>query len=250
MNHTWLFSLLSVFLISLLSFIGLLFLAVKKELLQKILLFLVSFATGGLLGGAFLHLLPEAAEQLGLGWGFSLITLGGILAFFVLEKFIFWRHCHIPTSKTHPHPVVFMNLVGDGFHNLLDGVMVAASFMTDFSLGIVTTLAVLIHEIPQEIGDFGVLVYGGFSKVKALLFNFASGLIAILGVILTLALGAKFTNLVPLILPFTAGGFIYIASSDLIPELKKETQVGKSFLQFLGLLLGIGLMFFLTLQKL
>ena len=249
MNNIWFFSLISVFLISLISFIGLLFLAVKKEVLQKILLFLVSFATGGLLGGAFLHLLPEAAEKLGLGWGFSLMTLGGILAFFILEKFIFWRHCHIPTSKTHPHPVVFMNLIGDGFHNLLDGVMVAASFMTNFSLGIATTLAVLIHEIPQEIGDFSILIYGGFSKVKALLFNFASALVAILGAILTLSLGAKFVNLVPLLIPFTAGGFIYIASSDLIPELHKETQVGKSLLQFLGLLLGIGLMFLLTLNE-
>jgi len=249
MNNVWGPSLISVFLISLISFVGLFFLAFKKEVLQKLLLFLVSFATGGLLGGAFLHLLPEAAEKLGLGWSFSLMTLGGILAFFILEKFIFWRHCHIPTSKTHPHPVVFMNLIGDGFHNLLDGVMIAASFMIDFSLGMATTLAVLVHEIPQEIGDFSVLVYGGFGKAKALFLNFASGLVAVLGAILTLALGAKFTNLIPLILPFTAGGFIYIASSDLIPELKKETQISKSLLQLLGLLLGIGLMLLLTLNE-
>jgi zinc and cadmium transporter len=249
MSNIWVISLVSVFLISLLSFVGLLFLAFKKEILQKLLLFLVSFATGGLLGGAFLHLLPEAIGQLGNGSSLALAVLLGILGFFVLEKFIFWRHCHIPTSKTHPHPVVFMNLVGDGFHNLLDGVMIAASFMTNFSLGIATTLAVLIHEIPQEIGDFSVLLYGGFSKVKALLFNFASALVAILGAILTLALGAKFVNLVPLLIPFTAGGFIYIASSDLIPELHKETQIGKSLLQFLGLLLGITLMFLLTLNE-
>lgn len=245
----WGASLISVFLVSLISFIGLLFLAVKKEILQKFLLFLVSFATGGLLGGAFLHLLPEAVEELGLGWNFSLMVLGGILVFFVLEKFIFWRHCHIPTSKQHPHPLVFMNLVGDGFHNLLDGVMITASFMIDFSLGVATTMAVLIHEIPQEIGDFSVLVYGGFSKTKALFFNFASGLTAILGALLTLILGSRFTNLVPLILPFTAGGFIYIASSDLIPELKKETNLKKSLLQLLGLLLGIGLMLLLTLNE-
>jgi len=249
MNNVWGAPLISVFIISLLSFVGLLFLAFKKEILQKLLLFLVSFATGGLLGGAFLHLLPEAAEELGLGWNFSLMTLGGILAFFILEKFIFWRHCHIPTSKTHPHPVVFMNLVGDGFHNLLDGVMIAASFMIDFSLGLATTLAVLIHEIPQEIGDFGVLVYGGFSKVKALLFNFASGLVAVFGAVLTLTLGVKFTNLIPLLIPFTAGGFIYIASSDLIPELHKETNLLKSGVQLLGLLLGIGLMLLLTFNE-
>lgn len=246
--NVWSATLISVFLISLLSFVGLLFLAVKKEFLQKLLLFLVSLATGGLLGGAFLHLLPEAAAELGLGWNFSLMILGGILVFFILEKFVFWRHCHLPTSKNHPHPLVFMNLIGDGFHNFLDGVMMAAAFMTDFSLGMATTVAVLIHEIPQEIGDFGVLVYGGFSKTKALFFNFASGLVAVLGAVLTLILGSKLTNLVPFVLPFTAGGFIYIASSDLIPELKKETNIKKSLLQLLGLLLGIGLMLLLTLN--
>jgi zinc and cadmium transporter len=249
MNNIWFFSLISVFLISLISFVGLIFLALKKEILQKLMLFLVSFATGGLLGSAFLHLLPEAVEELGLGWNFSLMILGGILAFFVLEKFILWRHCHIPISKKNPQPLVFMNLVGDGFHNFLDGVMIAASFMTDFSLGIVTTIAVLIHEIPQEIGDFGILVYGGFSKTKALFFNFASGLIAVLGAVLTLSLGAKFTNFIPLLIPFTAGGFIYIASSDLIPELKKETKPLKSLLQFFGLLLGIGLMMLLAINE-
>jgi len=249
MNNAWIFSLISVFIVSLLSFVGLLFLAFKKETLKKLLLFLVSFATGGLLGGAFLHLLPEAIEHLEEGLVLPLAILLGILTFFILEKFIFWRHCHIPTSKEHPHPLVFMNLIGDGFHNLLDGVIIAASFMANFSLGIATTLAVVFHEIPQEIGDFGVLVYGGFNKIKALFFNFISGLTAVLGAFLTLILGAKFTNLVPFLIPFTAGGFIYIASSDLIPELKKETQIGKSLIQFLGLLLGIGLMFLLILSE-
>lgn len=249
MTNIWVISLISVFIVSLISFVGLLFLAIKKEVLPKILVFLISIATGSLLGGAFLHLLPKAAEELGLGLNFSLMILGGILAFFILEKFIFWRHCHIPTSKKHPHPLVFMNLIGDGFHNLLDGVMIAASFMIDPSLGVATTLAVVFHEIPQEIGDFSVLIYGGFSKAKALFFNFVSALVAILGAILTLALGSRFTNLVPLLIPFTAGGFIYIAGSDLIPELKKETNLKKSFLQLLGLLLGIGLMLLLTLNE-
>ncbi len=241
--NVWFVSLLSV------SFIGLIFLALKDKVLQKLLLFLVSFATGSLLGGAFLHLLPEAGEKLGLGRDFSLMILGGILAFFILEKFIFWRNCHIPTSKNHPHPLVFMNLVGDGFHNLLDGVIIAACFMTNFSLGIATTMAVLIHEIPQEIGDFSVLLFGGFSRFKALLFNFLSALVAILGAILTLSLGTKFVDLVLLLIPFTAGGFIYIASSDLIPELKKETHIKKSLFQFLGLLLGILLMLLLTFNE-
>lgn len=242
--NPWLYSLISVVLVSLLSFVGVLFLAIKKEKLQKILLFLVSFAAGGLLGGAFLHLLPEAAEE-GFNLGIALAVLVGLLAFFVLEKFISWRHCHIPTSEEHPHPLAFMNLVGDSFHNLTDGVVIAASFLTNLSLGMATTIAVIFHEIPQEIGDFGVLIHGGFSKKKALFFNFVSALAAIIGAILTLFLGGKFISLVHLLVPFTAGGFIYIAGSDLIPELHKETNLAKSLVQMLGLILGIGVMFIL-----
>ncbi len=247
MDYPWAYSLLAVLVVSLLSFTGVLFLALKKGTLEKFLLFLVSLAAGGLLGGAFIHLLPEAVEQLGIGISFSASILTGILSFFVLEKFIHWRHCHIPTSKHHPHPLALMNLFGDAFHNLIDGAIIAGSFLISVPLGMATTIAVIIHEIPQEIGDFGVLVYGGFSKTKALLFNFCSALTAFLGVVLVLLFGTKFTNLVPLILPFTAGGFIYIAGADLIPELKKETGLSKSIFQFFGLLLGIGLMLLLTL---
>ncbi|MCJ7804825.1 ZIP family metal transporter [Patescibacteria group bacterium] len=247
--NLWFYSLTSVLVVSLLSFIGVLFLAVKKSILQKLLLFLVSFAAGGMLGGAFIHLLPEAIDQLGIGFNFSLSVLGGILAFFILEKFIAWRHCHIPTSRQHPHPLALMNLVGDAFHNFIDGVIIAASFMTSFSLGMVTTLAVIFHEIPQEIGDFGVLVYGGFTKGKALFFNFASALTAMLGAILTLILGLRLVGVIPLIIPFTAGGFLYIAGSDLIPELHKETNILKSGVQLLGLLLGIGLMVALSFSE-
>jgi len=241
----WLFSLVSVFIISLTSFVGVFFLSFKKETLQKILFFLVSFAAGGMLGGDFFHLLPEAIEDLGHGLNFSLAILAGILAFFVLEKFIAWRHCHIPTSEEHPHPVVFMNLIGDAFHNFLDGVVVAASFMTNFSLGLATSLATIFHEIPQEIGDFGVLIHGGFTHKKALLLNFASALTAVLGAVLTLFVGMKVVVLSKLIIPFTAGTFIYIAGSDLIPELHKETQLWKSTIQLMGLILGLFLMFIL-----
>jgi len=249
MNYSWTYSLLAVLVVSLLSFVGVLFLALKKGTLEKILLFLVSLAAGSLLGGAFIHLLPEAIEELGVSLSFSISILTGILSFFVLEKFVHWRHCHIPTSKNHPHPLAFMNLFGDAFHNLIDGAVIAGSFLVSPSLGVATTLAVIIHEIPQEIGDFGVLVYGGFKKTKALLFNFFSALLSFLGAILVLFLGNRFTDLIPLILPFTAGGFIYIAGADLIPELKKETALGKSIFQFLGLVLGIALMFLLILLE-
>lgn len=238
---------MSVFLVSLLSFVGLLFIALKEENLKRILLFLVSFAAGSLLGDAFLHLLPKAIEELGVGLEMPLAILVGLLTFFVLEKFISWRHCHIPTSKEHPHPVVFMNLVGDGFHNFTDGVVIAASFLVSVPLGIATSLAVIFHEIPQEIGDFGVLIHGGFSKERALFFNFTSALMAVAGALLTLFVGVKFVSLMRLLIPFTAGGFIYIAGSDLIPELHKETNLAKSLLQMLGLILGIGVMLTLLL---
>ncbi len=249
MINPWLATILSVFVVSLIAFVGILFLVIKKQLLEKIIFFLVSFAAGGLLGGAFIHLLPEAIKELGVGFNFSFSVLVGILSFFVLEKFIFWRHCHIPTSKKHPHPLVFMNLIGDAFHNFIDGVVIAAGFLVSFPLGIATSLAVVLHEIPQEIGDFSVLVYGGFSKKKALFFNFLSALTAVLGAVLTLILGSRFIEVIPLVIPFTAGGFIYIASSDLIPELKKESNIFKSALQFLGLLLGITLMSLLSLYE-
>lgn len=243
--NPWIYSLISVFLVSLLSFIGVLFLAIKEEKLKKILLFLVSLATGGLLGDAFFHLLPEAVEASGFNLEVSLAVLVGLLSFFGLEKFISWRHCHIPTSKEHPHPLAFMNLVGDGLHNFTDGIVIAASFLTSISLGVATSLAVIFHEIPQEIGDFGVLIHGGFTKKKALLFNFVSALMAVLGAILTLFLGIRFIGFVRLLIPFTAGGFIYIAGSDLIPELHKETDLAKSLVQMLGLILGIGVMLIL-----
>ena len=241
------YSLISVIFVSLLSFVGVLFIAIKEEKLKKILLFLVSFAAGGLLGDSFIHLLPEAVEEDGFSLSVSLAVLVGLLLFFVLEKFICWRHCHIPTSKSHPHPVVFMNLIGDGFHNFIDGAVISASFLTTIPLGIATTLAVVLHEIPQEIGDFGVLLHGGLSKNKALIFNFASALAAVGGAILVLILGERIVGVSQLLIPFTAGGFIYIAGSDLIPELHKETNLAKSLMQMVGLILGIGIMLILLL---
>ena len=244
----WVYSLISVFLISLLSFVGVLFLALKTAQLKKILLFLVSLAAGGLLGGAFIHLLPEVTSQ---GWSLnvSLFVLAGILVFFILEKFISWRHCHIPTSKNHPHPLALMNLIGDAFHNFIDGMLIGGSFLASFNLGLMTSIAVALHEIPQEIGDFGVLVHGGFSRKKALLFNFASALTAFLGLGVSLIVGSQIVGFSQLIISFTAGGFIYIAGADLIPELKKETNFKKSLAQFLGLVLGILIMLVLIILE-
>lgn len=246
MNSVWSYPLASVFLVSLLSFAGVLFLVIRTEKLQSILSVLVSFAAGGLLGDVFLHLLPEATGETGFTLNISLSLLVGLLAFFVLEKFVHWRHCHIPTSKSHPHPLALMNLVGDGLHNLIDGALIAASFLVNIRLGLATALAVILHEIPQEIGDFGVLVHAGLTKKKALIFNFLSALMAVTGALLVLILGTEITSLTQLLIPFTAGGFLYIAGSDLIPELHKETDLVKSLFQMLGLILGIGIMLILT----
>lgn len=237
--NVWVESLIAVILVSLVSLVGIFFIFLKEKKLEKFLLGMVSFSAGALFGGAFLHLIPEAVEKLGFNFKISLFIILGILFFFVLEKFIFWRHCHIPTSHNHPHPFGLMNVVGDGFHNLIDGLVIGASFLVNPSLGIATTFAVIIHEIPQEISDFGVLLHSGMSKGRALFLNFISALMAVVGVLISLIFVSRIEGMVPYLLALTAGGFIYIAGSDLIPELKKETGAKKSFWQFFWVALGI-----------
>jgi zinc and cadmium transporter len=232
------FIIISSFLISLISFVGAISLAVKHDVLDKILLSLVGFAAGALIGGAFLHLLPETVQKstdmnvfLSLSFGFFL--------FFLLEKLV-WRHCH--KRKCEIHPFAYMNLFGDGVHNFIDGLVIAASFVSSIELGIVTSLAVAFHEVPQEIGDFGVLVYGGFKKSKALFMNFATAITAVIGGIVGYYLSSYVGGSMIYLLPFTAGGFIYIAASDLIPELRKEVNPRKSMVSFGIFLLGFAFM--------
>jgi zinc and cadmium transporter len=239
---TVLYTLLSVLAISVLSVIGVITLALRERLLYKLTLYLVSLAAGTLLGGSFLHLLPEAVERYGTDSNVWLLFLAGILIFFVLEKIVCWRHCHIPTSEDHPHHLGIMNLVGDGVHNFLDGILIAGSFLASPSLGVATTLAVALHEIPQEFGDFGVLIHAGYSKTKAILLNFLIALTAVLGAVITLIIGSQAAQTADLVVPIAAGGFLYIAASDLIPELRKDISPSRSIKQFLVILLGIGIM--------
>lgn len=246
MSLTWIFTLISVFVVSLMGFAGALTLPCSKETLNKIVFFLVSFATGALFGDAFIHLLPDAVEKSGFTLLISLSLIAGILIFFVLEKIICWRHCHIPD---HPHPFAWMNLIGDAFHNFIDGMVIAGSYLAGPTIGFATTLAVIFHEIPQEIGDYGVLIHGGFDRIRALFMNFFVQLTSVLGAILILALSLKVESLNAFLVPFTAGGFIYIAAADLIPELHKETKISNSLFQLLSLSLGIGLMLLLLLVK-
>jgi len=233
--------LVSVIIVSLISLIGVFTLSLRREVLYKILLFLVSFAVGGLFGDAFIHLLPEAFKELGANLATSLYIIAGILIFFVLEKFIRWHHCHVPTHEHQWKPVVALNLIGDGVHNFIDGLIIGATYSVSIPLGITTTLAVVLHEIPQEIGDFGVLVHGGLSIRNALIFNFLSAVTSILGAVISLTIGPHVQGYTTALVPITAGGFIYIAGSDLIPELHEgcEVKISNAFWQFIWLVIGV-----------
>ncbi len=245
----WLYVLTSVILVSFISLIGAFTLALKKTTLQKITFYLVSFAVGGLFGDAFIHLLPEAFEHLGTGLNTALLTLSGLLLFFILEKILRWQHCHIHPSKQHVHPMSLMSLTSNAIHNLIDGMIIGASYIVSIPIGISTTLAVLLHEVPHEMSTFGILIYGGFKAKQALLINFLSALTAIFGALIALLIGAHSQDFVYALLPITAGGFIYIAGSDLIPELHHETKLSTVLPQLFFILLGIGLMSLLALKS-
>lgn len=210
--------------------------------------YMVSFATGSLFGGALIHLLPEAFETATNPIFVSLWTIGGIATFFVMEKFFRWRHCHYPTTDDHIHPVVPMNIFGDAMHNFIDGVLIAISYSASIPLGIATTVAVLFHEIPQEISDYSILINGGLSVKKALMVNFVSASLAMVGALFALQLGKNITGFTDALVPITAGGFLYIAGSDLIPELHHNTDAKKSLIQLLMLILGVAVMTILALK--
>lgn len=244
----FLWAIISVIIVSLISLIGLFSISIKENKLKNILIYLVSFSTGALLADAFFHLLPEAVEEIGFGINMSIYILSGIILSFVIEKVIHWHHCHHTHShecmEEHHHfdeihPYAKMNLVGDSVHNLIDGLIIGASYLVNIPIGIATTIAVVLHEIPQEIGDFGILLHGGYTRKKALFLNFITGLIAVIGAILALVIGQYTENLTQFLIPFAAGGFIYIACSDLVPELHKETNTKKSLIQVAVLILGV-----------
>lgn len=238
----------SVLVVSLISFIGVFTFSLRDSALRKILLYMVSFSAGGLLGDVFFHLLPEAAGK-GFTIEISFFVLLGIIVSFAVEKFVQWRHCHVATSEEHPHPLAYMNLVGDSVHNFIDGIIIAGSFIASIPVGIATTIAVVFHEIPQEIGDFGILIHAGMGKVKALKLNFLTALAAFAGALIVIAFNQffSFSNFLFYLIPFATGNFMYIALSDLVPEMHKEVRVGKSFAQLVAFLFGIALMLSLKL---
>lgn len=227
------------------SLIGSMILLTQKNLTVKIAHFLASFTAGVLLGTAFVDLLPEAFEkqkESGSEINIFLWVLLGILAFFLLERFIHWFHHHHDVGqmqKEEKKSAVPLIILGDSFHNFIDGVIIAATFLVDINLGIVTTLAVAAHEIPQEIGDFGLLIHRGLSRARVILVNVVSALSALVGAILTYVIGEATESLLPVLLSLAAGFFIYIALSDLIPEIHNEDRKNVAFWETILLIFGV-----------
>ncbi len=230
---------LTTFAIALIAFIGVFALAMKEQLLNKILIILVSLSAGALMGGAFLHLLPESIEKSGNA-NILIFVLVGFVLFFIIEKVLHWRHCH--KGKCDVHTFHYMNLIGDSVHNFIDGLIISASFIISIPLGFTTTIAIAAHEIPQEIGDFGVLIYGGFEKKKAIVLNFIVALTVVAGGVVGYFISKSIEQVAVYLLPFAAGGFIYIAATDLVPETKKELDIKKSMATIFVFICGILIM--------
>jgi len=257
-----------ILIISLLSLVGVFMISLREKTLDKILFILVAFATGTILATALFDLIPESLhhlEELNSGGAgivesvLFVIIIIGFVVFFIIERFIYWFHGHAhekedqlvcyETLTEGIDKVVerggkiknfaLLNLIGDGLHNFLDGIIIMVAFLSGFGNGIIVTLAVLFHELPQEIGDFGILLYGGFSKKKAILFNFGSALVALLGGLLAFFLSAQIELFNLFFLAFSGGGFIYIASTELMPELLKEKNLKRSIIQALVFLSGV-----------
>ena len=241
---------LAVLLVSFVSLVGILAIFFREDKFDRALSFLIPPAGGALLGDAFFHLIPEAFSESTNPATTSLLISLGVISFFFLEKILRWHHHHSVSEKVAdnhgtPSHLGHMVLASDAFHNFLDGIIIAASFLVSIPVGIATTLAVILHEIPQELGDFGVLLYAGYKRTTALFYNFLSALTAVAGAALVLILGSLPEGVVQGVLPFAAGVFIYIACSDLVPELHKQEGSKRILPETLGIGLGILAMYLL-----
>jgi zinc and cadmium transporter len=239
MSSFWII-LLSGVLMSAIALVGAVTLLLSEATLSRILLPLVAFSAGSLLGGAFFHMLPASLDRGGDFSRVSVIVLAGFCAFFVLEQFLHWHHCRRAGSD-HKEPLTYLVLIGDGLHNFLGGLAIAGTFLIDVRLGIVSWLAAAAHEIPQELGDFGVLVHGGWPKRQALLLNLLSALMFLVGSMLAYA--ASFAIDVSWLVPFAAGNFIYIGASDLIPEIKQHPSAVANLVHLAAFLSGLALLY-------
>lgn len=245
---------LTTVIITLLSFIGIAVLFFKEKFISRILLTLVALSAGAMLGTSFFHLLPEAIAGTSSIFTTMLIVLIGFVLFFILEQFLSWHHCHSTAHQGvegfHCHrdlkPASNLVLYSDAVHNFIDGIIIATAFIISPALGIAAAIAVALHEVPQELGDYGVLLYGGFKRKKALILNYISASTIIVGGIVGYFLSTAVENTIMILIPFAAGSFLYIAATDLIPEIKHEEKLKDTIVHFSAFAIGIGLMIALT----
>lgn len=248
LQTNFLYAMGSVIVVSLLSLIGLALFPIGKDKLNQTVFILVSLAVGALFGDAFLHLLPQAYAMPGRELTTPLMILAGFFLFFTLEHFLHWHHCH-NGEEGCIHSFGYMNLLADALHNFIDGLVIGASYHVDLKIGFATTLAVMLHEIPHEVGNFGILLHSGFTKNRALFFNFLTALTAIVGGFCAWVLGSGTDGLDSYLIPFTAGGFVYIAGSDLVPQLHLKTGMKSAAIQLVSISLGVGLMLLLKVAE-
>jgi zinc and cadmium transporter len=239
--HTLAAIIISNVIISCVSLVGIVTLIINKIFVKNSLLNFVALAAGTMLSAAMLHLFPEAIEHLGSTTPFYYV-LASFLLFLVIEKVMHWHHHHDTEHAGEELAVGYLNLMGDAFHNFIDGLMIAAAFSSSYGLGITTSIAIIAHEIPQEIGDFAVLLHSGFTKKKAILLNLLTGFTAVLGGVLGYV-AIQFSQIIAVyLIPFAAGGLIYIAATDLIPELQHERSLRKSISLLIMFVIGMILM--------
>jgi zinc and cadmium transporter len=245
MSSTQLTTLGATIIVSLFSLSGIFALSLKENTLHKILFFLVAFSAGSILGASLFDLLPEAIEMVEEEVVFIYIAFG-YLAFYFLERFIYWYHGHghhkdIEEEKSRPmtQGFAYLNVIGDGIHNFIDGMVIAVSFAVGVQVGLASTIAVIFHELPQEMGDYGILVYAGFKRGRALLLNFFSAVSVILGGLFGSFFVAAVDVLSGFLISFSAGAFIYLAASELVPELQEEENFTRSAIQFVIFIIGM-----------
>lgn len=246
MENIWFSALASTVLVSLISLIGIFILFFKTKNLHRLLLVLVNFSIGALLGNSFFHLIPEAYAHITSSSLVAWLIIGGFLIFFLIDQLLKSYHLHSVGKEKSVKTYGYLSLYADGIHNLTDGILIAVAWMTSTTLGFSTTLAIIMHETPQEISDFGILIKAGFSKKRALLYNFLAAATSVLGTVLTLWVGHQVKELTVYILPIAAGGFIYLGAGSLLPEVLKETNKRNFWIQFLFLFLGFLAMFYFS----